>query len=95
MPFDFVGDIMHCQARIEVECRDVRDAEIIMAALMPECRYQPRTEVDIHRDKNRIIVFIDASDISALRASINSYMRWIYMALRVIGCVEECCNGSA
>ncbi|MDI6917534.1 MAG: KEOPS complex subunit Pcc1 [Thermoplasmatales archaeon] len=57
-------------------------ADIIAKSLLPESkRILPRTKVEIENKKNKLILSIMADDVSALRAAINSYLRWIKTAV--------------
>ena len=50
----------------------------VWSALFPEIgREVPRTHVEISHEAGEIILSIDAADIGALRAALNSYLRWI------------------
>lgn len=50
----------------------------VMTSLCPESfRSLPRTEVDISRDGEELTVTVVASDTSAMRAALNSYLGWI------------------
>ncbi|WP_400207440.1 KEOPS complex subunit Pcc1 [Candidatus Methanomassiliicoccus intestinalis] len=50
----------------------------VWSALFPEIgREVPRTHVEISRKDGGITLSIDATDIGALRAALNSYIRWI------------------
>ncbi|MDI6707913.1 MAG: KEOPS complex subunit Pcc1 [Candidatus Thermoplasmatota archaeon] len=64
---------------------DNNKAQILRQALIPEGRREiPRTKIEIKAEKNKFLVRIEAHDTSALRAAINSYLRWIECALRII-----------
>ncbi len=53
-------------------------AKTVMRSLAPEVgREIPRTRVEIEADAEAVILRIDAADVSALRAALNSYLRWI------------------
>jgi len=41
----------------------------------------PRTKVEIKNNKNKLVLNIIADDVSALRAAVNSYLRWIKTAV--------------
>ena len=42
-----------------------------------------RLEVSINVQSNNLILSIDAADISALQAGLNSYLRWIQLSLQI------------
>ncbi|MCW4049388.1 MAG: KEOPS complex subunit Pcc1 [Candidatus Bathyarchaeota archaeon] len=54
-------------------------AEVILNALQPEVESpsSERSSVKVKRGKNGVLITTSASDITALRASLNSYLRWI------------------
>jgi len=61
------------------------NAEIIYRSLLPESRRTlPRTKVCLRCDDDKLIMEIFAEDISALRASLNSYLRWINTSLEIM-----------
>ena len=61
---------------------DKKTADIIASSLLPESkRNVPRTKVEIKNKKNKLVLSITADDVSALRAGINSYLRWIKTAV--------------
>ncbi len=57
---------------------DETTSDIVAKSLLPESkRSMPRTKVEIENKKGKLILNIKAEDNSALRAAINSYLRWI------------------
>ena len=54
-----------------------------MAALIPEKKVSKRFWVDVRVEGRRVIVFGEASDLSSLRAALNSYARWLTLAKRI------------
>ncbi len=60
------------------------DAPLVYEALRPETgRDIPKARVAMHATRNRLTLTIDAEDTSALRAAVNSYLRWADVAARV------------
>ena len=62
----------------------------IKTALMPEIE-TPSSERSFTRvlaNKNQIIICTEASDTSALRASLNSYLRWIQGIQKIFESIE-------
>ena len=54
---------------------DSSDARTILAALQPETsRELPRTNVTLTGDEASVTLVIDATDVSAMRAALNSYL---------------------
>jgi KEOPS complex subunit Pcc1 len=64
--------------------------EIVSASLEPEVESLPsdRTDVDVKKEGDHLILEIRATDIVALRAGINSYLRWIEGILDMIDTIS-------
>jgi KEOPS complex subunit Pcc1 len=61
-----------------------------MGALSPEVgREIPRTRVELSRDDGDIVLNVEASDLGALRAALNSYLRWIEISEQISNMVGE------
>jgi len=57
-------------------------AGVIAQSLAPEtARTIPRTKVDIREGPESVCIEIAADDVNALRAAVNSYLRWITVSL--------------
>lgn len=71
---------------IEIPLESKKIAELLLAALSPETKSGPSdratTEVSI-RD-NVLVIEVEANDITALRAAMNSYIAWVSACLRTI-----------
>lgn len=70
----------------QIEFEDLRQAEIVMKALEPELNSSPseRATVELNLTGKVLDVNIQASDSTSLRASVNSYIRWIMLSLDVL-----------
>lgn len=56
-------------------------AEVIAGSLSPELGEKiPRTTVSVDRNGDELVVKIEAEDQNALRAALNSYIRWMNVA---------------
>jgi tRNA threonylcarbamoyladenosine modification (KEOPS) complex Pcc1 subunit len=56
-------------------------AEVIAGSLSPELGEKiPRTTISVDRNGNELVVKIEAEDQNALRAALNSYIRWMNVA---------------
>lgn len=65
------------KAKITLQKED-NISEVVAKSLLPEMdRNIPRTKVNLREDENSITIEIQAKDTSALRAALNSYLRWI------------------
>lgn len=59
-------------------------AEVIERTVRPESLEKiPRTAIEIARQDDRMSLLIESQDVNALRAAINSYLRWMDMAARI------------
>ncbi|HKZ98683.1 MAG TPA: KEOPS complex subunit Pcc1 [Thermoplasmata archaeon] len=64
---------------------DGAEADIVRRALAPEAgRDVPKARVVVSGSKGRATIAIHAEDTSALRAAVNSYLRWADVAARVV-----------
>lgn len=62
------------------------DGQTIRKAMSPELKIQfSRANVKINKIKNGIALQFTADDVTALRATVNSYLRW----LKVITEIDE------
>ncbi|TLZ86856.1 MAG: hypothetical protein E6K02_04650 [Methanobacteriota archaeon] len=60
------------------------DAGVVYRSLRPETgRDVPKARVSMRSEPNRLTLTIDADDTGALRAAVNSYLRWADVAARV------------
>jgi tRNA threonylcarbamoyladenosine modification (KEOPS) complex Pcc1 subunit len=60
------------------------EAKVVHGALRPEVgRDVPKARVTLRASRDRLTLTIDAEDTSALRAAVNSYLRWADVAVRV------------
>jgi len=69
--------------------------EMVLKALKPETEMHPstrRSKVSVSGKQNSLILGFEANDISALRASINSYLRWIMLINDSFQAIEELCK---
>ncbi|MEE9593406.1 MAG: KEOPS complex subunit Pcc1 [Thermoplasmata archaeon] len=64
---------------------ETKAAEILAAALEPEAaRPVPRSQVDLTTTKGALLMEVEARDTNALRAALNSYLRWTSGALQMV-----------
>ncbi len=62
----------------------------IEGSLVPEIE-QPTSErsvVEVSTEEGKLMIRFEASDIAALRAAINSYLRWVGAILDVVDSIE-------
>lgn len=72
--------------QFQMEFEDLKQAKIVMKALEPELNSSPseRSSVELNLTGKVLNVDITASDVTSLRAAVNSYLRWIMLSLNVI-----------
>ncbi|HIH98184.1 MAG TPA: hypothetical protein HA346_04175 [Thermoplasmata archaeon] len=71
-------------AEIDIAFEKEEDAELVMQSLSPETKDKnPRSSVEIATSGKMLKLKIEAKDTPALRATCNSYLRWIDTAIRV------------
>lgn len=82
---------MRVQAVIRLSFSSERRSRIVLCALEPETRTTPtsRSKVQIKSEGNSLTLNIEAKDTSALRASINSYLRFIYLTKTIMDVVDK------
>ena len=67
------------RATIEIGCHETA---LLKESLAPETeRSIPRTSVNVMDMGDVLRIEIEASDVNALRAAINSYLRWVSVGL--------------
>jgi len=69
-------------AVIRMEFASVREAEAVRRALAPEeaLPASTRGRATVKRRENALFLWVDAEDTAALRAALNSFMRWAIVA---------------
>jgi KEOPS complex subunit Pcc1 len=82
---------MKKKAVIQLELPSENFAAIVMRALQPETkrRITSRSRVALQYKGSRLIIKAEANDTSALRASLNSYLRWIGLVRDTIETAES------
>jgi len=68
-------------ATIRIRLPSERESAVIYRALKPETESSPtpRSKVSIDRDRRLLTLTFKASDTTALRAAVNSYLRWFML----------------
>lgn len=68
-----------------------RLAGIMEGSLRPEAERptSERSSVEVETGDGGLVIRIEASDVAALRAAFNSYIRWVLSILDVVDSVEE------
>jgi tRNA threonylcarbamoyladenosine modification (KEOPS) complex Pcc1 subunit len=70
--------IKKASAKIRVDVPNEM-VEAILDALRPEIESpsSERSVIDVRRSINGIVIVTEASDTTAMRAAVNSYLRWV------------------
>ena len=70
---------MRRSATIRLEMASEKLAKALLTALAPETKRPTtsRSRVRLKRNGRRLTIRIEANDTSALRATLNSYLRWV------------------
>jgi len=73
------------KAEFKIKFESVHDAEVVLKSIEPEIQTAPseRTSVEVDLDENILKLIVDAEDTPSLRASVNSYLRWILLSCEV------------
>lgn len=69
-----------------IELDSDNDAEIVYNSIKPEVTYahNERSTTEMELEDNTITIRIFSNDVVALRASINSYVRWIKLSTEIL-----------
>ncbi|MCW4053109.1 MAG: KEOPS complex subunit Pcc1 [Candidatus Bathyarchaeota archaeon] len=69
---------------ITIEFESEKQFNVLQQALLPETKkpVTSRSRVSIKGEGKSLLIRIDARDTPALRATINSYLRWVGIAKR-------------
>lgn len=82
------------QATISIDFPSEKHLKIVLDALGPETRISvtSRSKVHVEGEGTRLKLIFETTDTSALRAALNSYLRWIVVineACSVIETIEK------
>lgn len=74
------------ETHIEIHFTSQKEADIVLSAIKPEIIDLPshRTFTGIECEDRTLIITIKAKDSPSLRASLNSYLRWIMLSKQVL-----------
>ncbi len=81
---------MRANATVNMKMPSERHAELIAKSLEPEINDQhaARSMLGLERDGSFLVLKTRARDTTALRASLNTYLRWVDSTLRVLEILE-------
>ena len=83
---------MKTSAMIILHFPSEKRLETVLKALKPETerhQFMRRSKVNVRSEQNSLILNFEAEDTSALRAAINSYLRWIKLMNDSFLVIEE------
>jgi KEOPS complex subunit Pcc1 len=74
------------ESQIEIEFSSKNEAEIVLRSIEPELMDSPsdRSRTLVECQGNILKITITAIDSPSLRASLNSYLRWIMLSQQII-----------
>ena len=78
------------EAIINLRFSSEKQLKVVLEALKPETKTSPtrRSRVHIKGEGKSLTLNFEAADTSALRAAINSYLRWIYLTKTILKSVD-------
>jgi len=81
---------MSAKANVRLKFQSKEQLESIFKALEPETRTSltKRSKVKVAKEGDALNLTLEATDTSALRAAINSYLHWILLTRDVIESLE-------
>lgn len=82
--------MVNAKATIRLGLNSEKHLTVLLEALAPEINRfaTSRAKVALTRDDCFLVLSVEAQDTVALRAALNSYLRWINSALRVLSFVD-------
>jgi tRNA threonylcarbamoyladenosine modification (KEOPS) complex Pcc1 subunit len=82
---------MKATAIIRLNFSSDKQLKVILEALRPETETSatPRSKVNIKAERHNLVLKLKATDTSALRAALNSYLRLIGVAINIQKLTEE------
>jgi KEOPS complex subunit Pcc1 len=82
---------MNAAAYIRLQFTSEKQLSALINALTPEIQKQisNRSIVYLARDAQVLLLSVEAQDTIALRAALNSYLRWINSTLNVLETLED------
>lgn len=82
---------MKAQAIIRLNFSSEKQLKVVLEALKPETKTSStrRSKVQMKGEGNSLTLNFRARDTSALRAAVNSYLRWILLTKNVLEFVSE------
>ncbi|NLB75226.1 MAG: hypothetical protein GX799_01990 [Crenarchaeota archaeon] len=81
----------NAKATINLVFYSENQVNILWSALSPETKALPTRRISIKLEKNSncLVLVVEAEDTVALRATLNSYLRWIGSTLSVLEVIQK------
>ncbi len=78
-------------SKISIELPSKKMVEILLKALLPETRRSvtSRSKVFVEGIGKRLVIKVQAKDLTALRATLNSYLRWVTLIVDICRATEQ------
>ena len=78
--------LINAVAELQIELPSANDARIVLSALEPETEAvaSERATTTITQEENVLHLRVGAEDLTALRASMNSFLAWISACQRTV-----------
>lgn len=82
---------MKAKAIVRLKFRSEQFLKIVKEALTPEIKMRApkRSKTSLEKSDDFLILFVEAKDTVALRATLNSYLRWINSVINVLETLEK------
>jgi KEOPS complex subunit Pcc1 len=83
--------ITEAHAVLHFKLSSEKEAEIISRSIQPETETttKHRSKVKVTRERDSIILVFESKDVTALRASINSYLSWLILLRGIYVFLED------
>jgi KEOPS complex subunit Pcc1 len=84
-------DLVTAKAVVHLPLQSQKQLNAVIDALKPEIQRQIgiRSKTAISNDELTLVLAVEAEDTVALRAALNSYLRWINAELNVLETVDK------
>jgi len=82
-----VKSLEFVKTKIKIEFENYKDADVVLRSISPEILTAPSERSSIRADienGNVLRIIINSEDASSLRASLNSFLRWMRLSYDVI-----------
>ena len=83
--------MLKAKASVRLRFASDKELEALVRALEPELNRQiaVRSKTSISKESGALVLDVEAEDTVALRAALNSYLRWIDSVMNVLRAVEK------